>query len=74
MSQYVQVLLRLSSHHFAADRGAETSETSSIQYVQAHLIRLELLIKAEVGQPFVDRKTRILHDEYNCEADRVNID
>ena len=29
MSQYFQVLLRLSSHHFAADRGAETSETSS---------------------------------------------
>ena len=30
MSQYFQVLLRLSSHHFATDRGAETSETSSI--------------------------------------------
>ena len=29
MSQYFQVLLRLSSHNFAADRGAETSETSS---------------------------------------------
>ena len=29
MSQYFQILLRLSSHHFAADRGAETSETSS---------------------------------------------
>ena len=29
MSEYFQVLLRLSSHHFAADRGAETSETSS---------------------------------------------
>ena len=42
--------------------------------VQAHPIRLELLIKAELGQPFVDRKTRILHDEYNYEADRVNID
>lgn len=41
---------------------------------QNHLIRLELLIKAELGQPFVDRKTRILHDEYNYEADRVNID
>ena len=31
MSHYFQVLLRLSSHHFTADRGAETSETSSVQ-------------------------------------------
>ena len=38
MSHYFQVLLRLSSHNFAADRGAETSETSSIRYVQAHRI------------------------------------
>ena len=30
MSYDFQVLLRLSSHNFAADRGAETSETSSI--------------------------------------------
>ena len=30
MSQFLQILLRLSSHHFAADRGVETSETSSI--------------------------------------------
>ena len=46
----------------------------AIQSYQAHPISLELLIKAELGQPFVDRKTRILHDEYNYEADRVNID
>ena len=30
MSQDFQVLLRLSSHDFAADRDEETSETSSI--------------------------------------------
>ena len=47
---------------------------NKIQERKGHLIRLELLIKAEVGQSFVDRKTRILHDEYNYEADRVNID
>ena len=46
----------------------------AVEVCQAHLIRLELLIKAELGQPFVDRKTRILHDEYNYDADRVNID
>ena len=41
MSQLFQIVLRLSSHHFAVDRSAETSETSSIRYVQAHLRGLE---------------------------------
>ena len=50
------------------------TEMFAVRYTLAHPIRLELLIKAELGQPFVDRKTRILHDEYNYEADRVNID
>ena len=44
------------------------SERIVVQYRLAHLIRLELLIKAELGQPFVDRKTRILHNEYNYDS------
>ena len=45
MSQYFQVLLRLSSHDFAADRDEETSETSSI----ANLVSLAMWENSHTG-------------------------